>query len=570
MKKVVVITIAIVVLSLAFLFSDASADTILIQDGFDSFLLWETVDGGWTVTGGGYSGNGLQPTTTGTNIIKRELPYVPPGTYQLSYKYNGPGVGHAIKLLDENGNMIYQPGGCNPIGGGWYDCFDASFNLAVAPASLQITANGTGWIFDDVFLAGLNMDWTGDCIDQANLLTNSHFDANYSGWEIMSGSASVINGELMLNGTIRQAVTIPDTVTTAWIVIHARAQGTNAAFYWALGDITGELEITDQTVVAEENLVYLGYEPPVIDFLMTTPDGIYVNDVWIVGLDTNQNPICDEPPPPIIGLEILPCYACPVPQTYDIGPWIVWLYCELQNLFYCALRIWLLEIVNVTAGLYGNVTAIISWLPAAALETLNWSAGGVNMAIDRQIDMYNSFKDYLEAISLIIVVGSTNSESESSSWLDWLLDAFAFLVDGFAFIWDLFWLVWNGFGVLWTLIIELVSFVVSGVFIAIRQMFEMFIGLIDVIWQAFEAEAYQLDFLFEEGVPPTYEAYQAELYTAGSETQTYTALMWGMSLMDSWIVESGFSGWESVLIGLVALPTFLWIMREWSTLIPDI
>lgn len=569
MKKIAV-AIAVVALTLPFLFDVSSADTVLIQDSFDSFLLWETVDGSWTVTGGGYSGNGLQPTTTGTNIIRRAIPYIPPGTFQLGYKYHGTSIGYSVELLDTNGNVIYQLTGCNPLGGGWYDCFSVAFLLTISPAWLQITVEGDDWIFDDVFFAALNLNWTGDCIDQANLLTNSHFDTNYSGWNLISGSASVVDGELMLTGSIRQTVTIPDTVTTAWIVIHARSQVQgNAAFYWIMGSLPGgELVITDQTIVAVEELVFLGYEPPIVDFVMQSPDGVYVDDVWIVGLDTNQNITCDEPPPPIVGLEILPCYACPVPQTYDIGPWIVWLYCELQNLFYCALRIWLLEVVNVTAGLYDNVTALIGWLPAAALESLNWVAGGVNMAIDRQIDMYNSFKDYLEAISLVIV--AIGGSTDESSWLGWLLDAVTFLVDGFAFIWDLFWLVWNGFEVLWTLIIELVSFVISGFFMAIRQMFELFIGLIDVIWQAFEAEAYQLDFLFEEGVPNTYESYQAQLYTVDSETQTYTALMWGMLLMDSWVVESGFSGWESVLVGLVALPTILWVMREWSGIIPDI
>lgn len=77
------------------------------------------------------------------------------------------------------------------------------------------------------------------------------------------------------------------------------------------------------------------------------------------------------PSPP--GGDFGTCYDCNLPANYlSFGQWIRWLQCEIRNLFYCSLYIWLLRVGNWVAGVFRAMFAWIEWVGGVAQNGVNW------------------------------------------------------------------------------------------------------------------------------------------------------------------------------------------------------
>ena len=267
------------------------------------------------------------------------------------------------------------------------------------------------------------------------------------------------------------------------------------------------------------------------------------------------------------------------------GPWIVYLACVLNNLFWCGLRIWLSDIASATEGTvrtfgqFGNWAAVAAMRNAAfATASLDYYRYMVQVYYQQIAERANEIGPYLSTSLAWFPAAATataNYAGDLASY--WVALSLAYWSELAAGLGNLQIVVSTG-NIWLELLAALINLLVALVYLLIQVVsamvhwIELLFGLLLQFWGLLDTPAYNLqDLIFGTGYGPEPGSpdFLAQLQQAGiNDGKIYLFLVWGIMLGDS--VGAGlylnYAIWP--IIAYVGYHLIIWTFKQLTELMP--
>lgn len=451
-----------------------------------------------------------------------------------------------------------------------------------------------------------------------NLLDNPSFEqtvnnVNPEGWELLSGgdvAADVYQFDSMLardgsrylkltdenyNYIIRQTISVPISTSYkvgAFINYLSTVPTGTVRFGLSYQDIV--YTDTSSTFYTSNGYdgVYIDYNnlDGVSEFYIEIPEqpAIYINAVdnaFVIPVDGEGNLSCaaveefiegggnpGETTPgeyaPIQEVFGLPvplagagevCYTCEFPYGRGVEGAIAWLGCVIRNMFSCSLRRWLKELLNVMLSSFAFLPMLVNWINANLQPFINWLGSFFQSSLDLyatgaalaaggvQIDEAGTtFYDVL--IALI------NTPANILAQVTNLVNSIAGLIFGTASV----------LGVIVGLFVDLLSALIPPLVSIVNLMF----SAISALWGALAQPALGIQDFVNNGSSPDVNITE-ELEAAGiNDTKVFTVIIWGMAIMDAFILDFSLKPLVWFACGVLGLSTIYWLLKKWDVITP--
>lgn len=301
----------------------------------------------------------------------------------------------------------------------------------------------------------------------------------------------------------------------------------------------------------------------------------YIDAVWLYASETNDlsGLICPAPednvvpppppPPPENDEDGIPvpapedlgtCYRCIKPiSILQIGSWIKWLFCGLANLFRCELWLWLLQIQNIAAAIFGSFGLFIAWLPGAFQSWIDWGAGAVGGVASWFVGIWDAFRNGFTLFLSGLVQRFLETE--------FIQDIWAGLTMG------------RGLAEFLIGIARAFMAMLQALYDAVSQLVELIRGFVAAVAAAWNAEPYQFDFIPGQGAGSGGSGpgiTGPELLEADgiNNSKIYWLLVVSLLAVDDVAGSFGLQYLQWIAIGILSLGLIGWTFTKWHDPVP--
>ena len=394
----------------------------------------------------------------------------------------------------------------------------------------------------------------------------------YSHFYARSGSRSLASSD---NFFIVQGITVQSGEYLVGMMVRCFADEfctpEQAAFVWSGVTLASISPLTDTGWTLITATVSTGGGSPLIGIQFSEAGlsgTVYVDDVFVVPYDAvNNQVLCqaeyyqdtEDPPDDSDDSEddypIIPdgsfgvCYDCVFPANLlAIGQWVRWLGCQLHNLFYCSLRIWLLILANWLFGVYDSISTIFSYVLSLVSEAIAWTVSLINGVLGLAVATWNLIRTSVTNFLVALMVRVIQSGPVQALW------SFA-TAGGLVFE-----IVWGGVQTFITLILTIYNGLINLITLVIE-----FVQAISAAWRA---EPYELDMFPGYGANDISKTNTVDWGTPGpTPGKLFWVLVVPIAAIDTYI-DQYLPVLIPLMIGMIGFYVVIWTLRQFHEIYP--